>query len=257
MLNFKNTNITVALLLVLIVLLDTQYHVPWYAYPVLILIYSLVLFYGSYYVGSNFFIKVLCAGTGTAKQIALSFDDGPAAAHTAEILEVLESNQVPAAFFCIGKNIAGREELLKAIAADGHIIGNHSYSHHFWFDLFSTKKMQADLQLMNEQVQKVTGLRPRLFRPPYGVTTPNMKKAIQKAGLTAIGWNIRSLDTVVKEGETLRKKIMNALRPGCIVLLHDTSSATLSMLQEFITSAKTDGYEFVRLDRLLNIAPYA
>jgi len=257
MLNFKIVNIILIILLLLIAGINMRFYVPWYAYAIILLLYSLVLFYGSYYIGSNFFMKVLCRANTTTKQIAISFDDGPAQAHTAEILDVLKSNNVPAVFFCIGKNITGNEYLLKKIAADGHIIGNHSYSHHFWFDLFSTKKMREDLELMNEQVKKITGFTPLLFRPPYGVTTPNMKKVMQQTGLTAVGWNVRSLDTVINDKETLLKKITGLLQPGAIILLHDTSSTTLSILPSFIAGSRKQGYEFVRLDHLLNITPYA
>ena len=257
MLNFKIVNIILIILLLLIAGINMRFYVPWYAYAIILLLYSLVLFYGSYYIGSNFFMKVLCRANPTTKQIAISFDDGPAQAHTAEILDILKSNNVPAVFFCIGKNITGNEYLLKKIAADGHIIGNHSYSHHFWFDLFSTKKMREDLELMNEQVKKITGFTPLLFRPPYGVTTPNMKKVMQQTGLTAVGWNVRSLDTVINDKETLLKKITGLLQPGAIILLHDTSSTTLSILPSFIAGCKEQGYEFVRLDHLLNITPYA
>lgn len=257
MLNFRNTNIALVIIILLLAGLGTRYPIPLYSYLILLFIYSLVLFYGSYYVGSNFFVKVLCSARTDSKQIAISFDDGPAAGYTAEILDVLKSNAVPAVFFCIGKNIAGRENLLQQIHTDGHIIGNHSYSHHFWFDLFSASKMQRDVQQTNEEVKKVTGLQPRLFRPPYGVTTPNMKKALGNLGLMAIGWNIRSLDTIIKEEEKLLQKIEELLQPGAVVLLHDTSKTTLGMLPKLITGARSKGYEFVRIDKLLNVAPYA
>src|SRR5450432_1023324 len=198
MLNFKNTNIAFIIIALIVAALATRYYVPVYFFIILLLLYSLILFYGSYYVGSNFFMKVLCKANTNTRKIAISFDDGPAGAYTKEILQVLKSNNVPAVFFCIGKNIAGNENLLKQIKEDGHIIGNHSFSHHFWFDLFSTKKMMADLQMMRETVREETGLVPKLFRPPYGVTTPNMKSVMQQGGYTAIGWNIRSLDTVIK-----------------------------------------------------------
>jgi len=257
MLNFKNTNIIFIIILLLLAGLGTRYHTPVYLYILAAVLYSGLLFYGSYYVGSNFFMKVLCQAGTSAKQIAISFDDGPAQAYTAEILQVLKSNQVPAVFFCIGKNIAGNELLLKQIAAEGHIIGNHSYSHHFWFDLFSTKKMLQDVQMMTETVKNTIGTAPRLFRPPYGVTTPNMKKVMQQGGYTAIGWNIRSLDTVITEEEKLFQKIEALLQPGAIILLHDTSKTTLSILPGFIAAARSKGYEFVRVDKLLNVAPYA
>ncbi len=202
-------------------------------------------------------MKVLCSADTTARQIAISFDDGPAPAHTAEILQVLRSHQVPAVFFCIGKNIAGNEVLLQQIFNEGHIIGNHSYSHHFWFDMFSTKSMMADLQQMSETVKATLGVQPLLFRPPYGVTTPNMRNVMDKTGYKAIGWNIRSLDTVIKDEEKLLEKITGKLQPGAIVLLHDTSATTLAILPRFIVEARSKGYEFVRIDKLLNVQPYA
>lgn len=232
-------------------------HIPLYGYLILVLVYSFILFYGSYYVGSNFFMKVLCSANTTQKQIAISFDDGPADQYTGEILELLKSNNVPAAFFCIGNRAAGNIDLLRQAIDDGHIIGNHSYSHHFWFDLFSTKKMLSDIALMSETVKEATGLRPKLFRPPYGVTTPNMKHVMEQGGYTAIGWNIRSLDTMIKDEKKLLKKIVRLLQPGAIVLLHDTSRVTLSVLPALFAEARKQGYEFVRLDKLLNVAPYA
>ncbi len=230
MLNFRNTNIAFIIIGLIIAGLATRYHVPVYVYLLTALVYSLLLFYGSYAVESNFFMKVLCSADTAAMQIAISFDDGPATAHTAEILQVLRHHQVPAAFFCIGKNIAGNEVLLKQIADEGHIIGNHSYSHHFWFDLFSTKRMRTDLQQMSEAVKNTIGVQPLLFRPPYGVTTPNMRRVMDSSGYTAIGWNIRSMDTVIKDGEKLLQKINTRLQPGAVVLLHDTSACTLAIL---------------------------
>ena len=257
MLNFKNTNIFFIIIALVMITLATRYHVPVYAYILMALIYSLVLFYGSYYVGSNFFMKVLCHANTSTKQIAISFDDGPASAHTAAILDVLQAEQVPAAFFCIGKNIAGNEALLQRIVAEGHIIGNHSYSHHFWFDLFSTQKMREDVEYMSNTVKATMGLKPLLFRPPYGVTTPNMRRVMEQTGFTAIGWNIRSMDTVIKEEDKLLDKINCGVQPGAIVLLHDTSATTLAILPRFIKQVRDQGYSFVRIDKLLNVAPYA
>jgi len=257
MLNFRNTNIVFIIIVLATMGLAARYTVHWYVYLVIALVYSLILFYGSYYVGSNFFMKVLCHANTSTKQIAISFDDGPVKTHTPEILQVLKQHNVAAVFFCIGKNIGGNEELLQQIKDEGHIIGNHSFSHHFWFDLFSAKKMTADIQMMSEVVKDITGRRPRLFRPPYGVTTPNMKYAMDRNGFTAIGWNIRSLDTVIKDEEKLLQKITDQLQPGAIVLLHDTSKITLQVLPRFIETARSKGYEFVRVDRLLNVEPYA
>jgi len=141
-----------------------------------------------------------------------------------EILHLLQQHAVKATFFCIGKRIPGNESILQQIKEDGHIIGNHSYSHHFWFDMFSSKKMLQDLRLMDEEVERVAGVQPKLFRPPYGVTNPNLSKAITSGGYTPIGWSVRSMDTVIKDERKLLAKINKGLHPGAVFLFHDTIS---------------------------------
>jgi peptidoglycan/xylan/chitin deacetylase (PgdA/CDA1 family) len=223
----------------------------------LAVMYSLVLFYGSYNVGSNFFLEVLCSANITEKRIALSFDDGPAEQYTPQILQVLKDHDVPAAFFCIGKLIQENATLFRKVHEQGHIIGNHSYTHTPLFDLLPAAMMQQDMQQADVAMKQVLGLKPKLFRPPYGVTTPSMKTAVRNQGYTVIGWNIRSLDTMAKSEKKLLHKLTRLLRPGAVILLHDTQKVTLSVLPHFIRAARNEGYEFVRLDKLLNVEVYA
>jgi peptidoglycan/xylan/chitin deacetylase (PgdA/CDA1 family) len=226
-------------------------------YVALFLIYSLILFYGCYYIKSNFFIKVICSAITERKQLAISFDDGPAENFTPAILKILKEQNVQATFFCIGNKIAGNESLLKQVHDEGHIIGNHSFSHHFWFDLFSTKKVIADLELMNKTVENNIGVKPKLFRPPYGVLNPNIKKAIIKGGYIPVGWSVRSFDTVITDEEKLLHKIKQALQPGAVFLFHDTSITTLHILPAFIKYVKENGYEIIRSDKMLHLQAYA
>lgn len=257
MLNFRNTNLIFLLIIAVTVWYNFNHVVAWYTYLLILVAYSLVLFYGSYYVGSNFYINIICRADTTRKQIAISFDDGPAESYTPEILQILRQHQVEAIFFCIGHRASQEEDLLNRIHAEGHVIGNHSYSHHFWFDLFSSKKMIQDLKMMDLAVEEATGLKPKLFRPPYGVTNPNLAKAISKGGYTPIGWNLRSMDTVIKDETKLLQKVLKGVKPGSIVLFHDTSKTTVSVLSEFIRTVKGRGYEIIRADKMLNVKPYA
>jgi peptidoglycan/xylan/chitin deacetylase (PgdA/CDA1 family) len=256
MLNFKNTNRFFGLLLLLLLIYDFFYLVPVFIYILILIIYTGILFYGSYFVHSNFYLPVTCAAKTNQKEIALSFDDGPADQYTESILKILKENQVESAFFCIGKNIRGREHLLKQIHAEGHMIGNHSYTHGPLFDLLSSARMLADLQLMDQVMKEVLSLRPRIFRPPYGVTNPNLAQAIRKGGYTPVGWSIRSLDTVNKDEKKLFEKITTSLHPGAIILFHDTSRTTLAILPALITHVKEKGYQIRRLDKLLKLDPY-
>jgi peptidoglycan/xylan/chitin deacetylase (PgdA/CDA1 family) len=235
---------------------DLLYAAPLFIYIILFLLYSFVLFYGCYYIASNFFIPVICSANTDKEQIAISFDDGPSKAYTAEILQILKDNNIEAAFFCIGKNIPGNEIILKQIHNEGHIIGNHSFSHHFLFDLFSAKKMCKDLARLDEMIESLIGLKPKLFRPPYGVINPMVRNAIIKSRYIPISWNVRSLDTVIKNEQKLLNKVNQSLKPGAIFLFHDTSKTTLTILSAFIQHVKESGYEIVRLDKMLNLKAY-
>ena len=257
MLNFRNTNIFFVTLLAVLIGVQVKYGLPVYFYFLLFIVYSLIVFYGCYYVGSNFFIKIICAANTSRKEIAISFDDGPATSYTPQILQLLQQDNIKATFFCIGNRIAGNENILQQIIADGHIIGNHSYSHHFWFDMFSSKKMLDDLRMMDEELKRVTGLQPKLFRPPYGVTNPNLKKAILSGNYTPVGWSVRSMDTVIKDEKKLLDKINRSIKPGAVFLFHDTSATTLHILPAFIKEVKNSGYQIITLDKLLHLNPYA
>jgi len=257
MLNFRNTTITSILLLLVLAGADGIIGIPFYSYIILFSLYALCLFWGSYYVGSGFYIDIMCSAKTEEKKISISFDDGPLPEFTPQVLQILKESGVSAAFFCIGKRVEEHPVLFKRIIEEGHLVGNHSYSHHPWFDLFSADKMYADLRRMDGAVNRISGLTPRLFRPPYGVTNPNLKKAVIKGNYIPVGWNIRSLDTVIKDDHKLLKKVTRLLKPGAVVLFHDTAKVTPVMLSAFIGEVKSRGYQIVRLDKLLKLEPYA
>jgi len=226
------------------------------AYGWLLLIYLGVLFCGSYFIRLGFFLKSICEGPPGEKCIAISFDDGPSGKTTNSILDFLKENQVQAAFFCIGKNIPGHETQLNRMISEGHIIGNHSFSHHRFFDLFRAEKMLGDIKQMSLVCRSVTGYSPRFFRPPYGVTNPNLKKAVLRGGFISIGWSIRSYDTVSRNENRLLEKILNSLKPGAILLLHDTEKITVQILPRLLQGIREKGYGVKRLDKLINLNPY-
>lgn len=180
------------------------------------------------------------------KEVALTFDDGPAE-YTEAILDILKKEKVSATFFIIGKNIVGREVLLKRIQTEGHSIGNHSFNHGFNFDWQSAAKMQEEIALTNQAIESITGTPVTLFRPPYGVTNPNLGKALRNSNLKSIGWNLRSMDTVAKDEKKLIDKILSRVKAGNIILLHDRCRITAAILPELITTLKKRGFTFATL----------
>ena len=257
MLNFRNTNIFFIAVLAILIGLHVKYGLPVYIYVLLFIAWSLIVFLGCINVSSGFFIRIACKADTNKKEIAISFDDGPAENYTQQILSILKGEDVKATFFCIGNRIAGNEATLKQVQDEGHIIGNHSHSHHFWFDMYSAKKMLVDLEQMDAEMERVTGLKPKLFRPPYGVTNPNLAKAIRNGGYTPVGWSVRSLDTVAKDEQLLLNKISAGIKPGAVFLFHDTCKITLNVLPIFIQEVKKRGYNIIPLDKLLALQPYA
>lgn len=253
MLSFKNSSILVILLLITAVISDQS----WWIHLVILVGYLSVLVWGSIRIDSQFYTQAICNGSGEKPQIAISFDDGPLPQYTASILITLAREKVPACFFCIGKNIQVYPELTKEIVKQGHIIGNHSFSHDVMFDLYSSSRMQRELLETNELIFKATGKSVRFFRPPYGVTNPNLASAIKKTTMTTIGWNIRSLDTVAKDENMLLEKLWMQVRPGAIVLFHDTMAITDRILYRFIAGVKEKGFDIVPIDELINENAYA
>jgi peptidoglycan/xylan/chitin deacetylase (PgdA/CDA1 family) len=255
-LNNRIFNIFYIILILLWIWADRHLQMGAAVYGWLLLIYVSVLFCGSYFIRMGFFMKSICSVRTSEKMIALSFDDGPAGEKTIRILDILKDNHVEAAFFCIGKNMPDNEGILKRIINEGHIIGNHSNSHNSLFDLYSSKKMLNELELASQTCQDITGYYPRFFRPPYGVTNPNLKKAVLKGGFISIGWSIRSYDTVIGNEERLQTRILDRLKPGAILLLHDSSESTLKILPRLLKEIRNKGYKMIRLDKMINLNPY-
>jgi peptidoglycan/xylan/chitin deacetylase (PgdA/CDA1 family) len=258
MLNYRNTNIgfgLVALVLLLIRLCIAR--VEWYVPAIFLFDYSLLLFYGSYDIRSNFFLKTFCKQQ-TAEQVAcLTFDDGPCPDITPGVLDLLREYQVKATFFCIGRNIPGNELLLQRMHAEGHIVANHSYAHDFWFDLRAAKAMEEDLSKTALLIKEAINKEPLYFRPPYGVTTPNLAKAVKRLNYTAVGWNIRTYDTVSSAPEDVIPRIEKHLTPGSILLFHDRMPQTVQLLRASLGYLKEKGYRVVSLDELIPAKPYA
>ncbi|MBS1586815.1 MAG: polysaccharide deacetylase family protein [Bacteroidetes bacterium] len=246
------------LFVILLITFDAAYFfagasVWWVVILFVVYIHSLVL--GAIYIQWNFYIKSFNKSTNQGL-IALTFDDGPGT-ETAAILDILKAQSVPATFFSIGKNVAAHPELVKRWYDEGHTIGNHSFNHGFNFDWQSSKAMARELQETNDAIKRITGKSPVLFRPPYGVTNPNLARAVKKTGMYSIGWNVRSFDTTAKDPKQLLDRILNRLQGGDIILLHDSMPITREILTELIVRARQKGFTFARVDQMFDIEAYA
>ena len=189
------------------------------------------------------------------KKIAITFDDGPNP-YTERVLDVLKANNIQATFFCIGSQIEKYPEIFKRIIAENHIVGNHSYSHSNKIGLFSKAEMISEIERTDEIIKRYSGKKSNYYRPPFGVTNPNIAKALKVTKHKVIGWNIRSLDTKIKSEEKILIRIKKRLSPGSIVLLHDTSEKTVRVLEQLLVILSENQYEAVTVETLLKIPAY-
>ncbi len=141
--------------------------------------------------------------------------------------------------------------MIRQIINEGHLIGNHSFTHTNHFPLYSLSRMKKDLQACQFALERVTSQKIKLFRSPFGVTNPTIAKAVRILGYTPVGWNIRTLDTLQPSKEKVLKRIQKRLRPGSIILLHDRMPDSDLLLKEILNLIKEQGYTVVRLDSML------
>lgn len=256
MLKSRTINIIFSLIFFIVVVTDVFGHVAGWMYAAPLFIYVALQVYGSFHLSAGFFIPVIARATHAGNAIALTFDDGPVAGKTDKLLDILRTHNVRAAFFCIGHRVKEHSALVQRINREGHLLGNHSYWHGKTFDLQSSGKIAKELKETDLIIRQHTGVEPRFFRPPYGVTNPMVADAIKSGHHITIGWSVRSLDTVIKDSSRLLKRIKSQLKAGDIVLFHDHSDSMLEILPALLDHVSQLGLKIVRLDELLNEKAY-
>ena len=200
------------------------------------------------------FGNFICSGNRSKKQVALTFDDGPDPRSTPQLLDLLCAEKIAATFFCIGQHVEKNPELASRILSEGHLVENHSFAHSNLINFYSPKKLRAELALAQAVIEKAGGVAPKFYRPPVGLSNPGTFRVAHALGLQVIGWNIRSLDTVVAEPEKIVARIRRGLKPGAIILLHDGNipgEKLLATVKSLLDTLRGLGYEVVRLDKLL------
>jgi len=187
--------------------------------------------------------------SGGARTVALTFDDGPAEGTTPRVLAVLREKNVRATFFLVGLKVEKSPELARRTGLDGHVIGNHTYSHPPLFCFLAPGRLRQEITRAQEAIVEATGQRPMHFRSPVGLRHPLLGPTLERAGLAFVLWSLRSYDTRSHTPESLRRRILDRVRPGTIVLLHDRpgpgSEAMIAALPEVIDRLRADGYTFV------------
>ncbi|MEO8086713.1 MAG: polysaccharide deacetylase family protein [Bacteroidota bacterium] len=255
MLTFRNALIVFVLLMLGLFAYEFGHQLSAWIYLMPILLLSIFIGWGCYFIQSGFFLKTLFVGPKNLNEIAITFDDGPHE-NTPAVLEVLNRFKIKATFFFIGKNIEGREGIVKLVSESGHLIGNHSYSHSNVFDFFSVKKLEDDVSKTDELIYKITGKRNKLFRPPFGVTTPNIATMVNRKNYSVIGWSIRSYDTMIKSHDKLLERIFTRMKNGSVILLHESTPGIEIVLEKVLEKAQQMNFKVVSIEEMFKIKAY-
>lgn len=186
-----------------------------------------------------------------APYVALTFDDGPNPETTPKLLKILADRHVKATFFMLGNRAVQAPEVVKAVAAAGHEIGNHSWSHP---QLTKLPVAGADKQVEDTSglLEQITGTKPVLMRPPYGSMSPSLQAHLyEKYGLTQIFWSVDPLDWKVRDPQSVYDQIMKQVRPGAIILAHDIHPTTVAAMPRVIDALIAKGYKIVTVSELI------
>lgn len=207
-------------------------------------------------IGSGVYLKALCRAESADKVVALTFDDGPDADSTPRVLDLLKRYDVRATFFVVGEQARQNPELIHRMVAEGHTVAGHSYYHLPQSTLWSSQRYTEELFRCNDVVARLTGLRMRLYRPPFGVTNPPIARAVKNLGLIPVGWSVRSLDTITKNRDRVVDRVMRGLRGGDVILLHDRLENSEELLEKLLTALRTQHYTTATVDELFKIEAY-
>ncbi|MFI6943067.1 polysaccharide deacetylase family protein [Streptomyces sp. NPDC050418] len=197
--------------------------------------------------GKGAFGRVDCR---EAKCIALTFDAGPAE-DTPELLDTLKREKVPATFFLLGKNhVKKHPDLVKRMAAEGHEIANHTWTHGILTDL-SENEIRTELDRTQQAIKDITGKEPTLMRPPQGRTDENVTKVCQELGLSQIMWSVTAKDYSTNDSALIKKRVLEQSDRDGIILLHDIYKGTVPAVPGIIKELKAKGYTFVTVPQLM------
>ncbi len=186
--------------------------------------------------------------------IAMTFDDGPHATLTPKLLDLLAQKKIKATFFVLGENVQRHPEILKRAVAEGHEIGNHSWSHPNLARL-SNEGLRSQLQRTDDVIVQAIGSHPKFMRPPYGELTPRQRQWVNNQfGYKVILWDVDPLDWKEPGPSVVAQRIIRETKPGSIILSHDIHAQTIAAMPETFDALLAKGFKFVTVSQLLSLA---
>ncbi len=222
-------------------------------------IYLILMADGVFRPASPWFMPLVVHGPRDVPAVAMTFDDGPDAAVTPEVLDVLKSAGAKASFFTIGRHLDAHPQLAQRICDEGHELGNHSYDHSRTLNFARPPAMKAEILRGAGAIQKFTGSdRLPLYRPPVGLKNPPLARVAQALGLKVIVWSLHSHDSRIQDPQAIAQRVLSRVKPGDIILMHDGHDlqgkdrpATAEALRRILQGLREKGLESVTVSELL------
>ncbi len=195
----------------------------------------------------------MSAGTGTlkasgeSKRIALTFDDGPHPVCTPQLLDGLKARGVKASFFITGQNAEKYPELVERMQREGHLIGNHTYSH-IQLTKQNREQFREELVKTNGIIREITGEDPVFVRPPYGSWD---KKFEEELNMFPVLWTIDPLDWCTKDAGNVARRVISKAKENAVILMHDEYDSTVQAALSVVDALQGEGYAFVTVEEIL------
>ena len=181
---------------------------------------------------------------------ALTFDAAWGNEDTQQLIDILGKYKVKATFFVVGEWVDKFPESVKALHDAGHEIMNHS-DDHAYFTKLSADQIKAQLDSCNSKIEAITGVRPDLFRPPYGDYNDSVVSTVRNCGMYTIQWNVDSLDWKDLESSAIAERVLKRIEPGSIILFHNAAKNTPAALPSVIEGLIQQGYTMVPVSQLI------
>ncbi len=228
---------------------------PWYAVWIAA---ATVVLVGMLERRAPLFGRVFWRGAADRRLVAITFDDGPSAAYTSAILDILREHEVKATFFVLGVNAQRHPELVTRAAREGHDVGNHGFDHRV-LPLGGPRFVRDQIARTSDIIERLTGTRPTLFRASHGWRNPWVNGVARQQGCRVVGWTLGVWDTDRPGAGVIAGRTLIGARNGCVLLLHDgrgiepapDASQVVHALPSIIAGLRERGYELVTLSSLI------
>jgi peptidoglycan/xylan/chitin deacetylase (PgdA/CDA1 family) len=200
-----------------------------------------------------------------AGRYAMTFDDGPTDESTPRVLDALATLGVKATFFCIGSNARRHPGVVRRIYDEGHVVGNHTFDHSHFGVMRRQRYWDEQLRVTDELLAQIIGVKPALFRPPMGVRTWHVTRAVRRYGYTVVTWTRRALDGVPTTPERIVRRLAGPTAAGDILILHDgiepnlrrDPAASVAAVAPLVRALRERGLEPASIEALTGVRPYA